>query len=180
MTSRIYVVPILDPPPELIHAAATRFRDIFDTGVEIVPPSFDARAAHDKVRGQYNSTSLLARLLEMLPGPDCRIVGVTNIDLFIPILTFVFGEAQLDGPAAIVSSCRLHNEFYGLPEDFKLLVDRLEKECLHEIGHTFNLTHCESYDCVMHSSTSVEEIDIKGRVFCPSCSVDMNEDLSAG
>jgi len=169
MATGIYVVPILDPPPELIHAAVTRFRDVFDCIVEIVSPPFDARTSLDSVREQYNSTSLLVELLTMVPDPDSRVVGITNVDLFIPVLTFVFGEAQLDGPAAVVSSCRLHNEFYGLPENFDLLVERMEKECLHEVGHTYNLTHCDSYDCVMHSSTSVEEIDIKGDTFCPVC-----------
>ena len=177
MAPGIYVVPILDPPHDLIQAVVLRFRDVFDATVEITLPSFDARTAHDNVRGQYNSTSLLVNLLEMLPDPDSRIVGFTNVDLFIPILTFVFGEAQLDGPAAVVSSCRLHNQFYGLPGDFDLLVERLEKECLHEVGHTSNLTHCDSYDCVMHSSTSVEEIDIKGRTFCRTCRESMNGDL---
>ena len=180
MAPGIYVVPILDPPHELIQTVVSRFRDVFDATVEIALPSFDARKAHDNVRGQYNSTSLLVNLLEMLPGPDSRIVGFTNVDLFIPILTFVFGEAQLDGPAAVVSSCRLHNQFYGLPGNFDLLVERLEKECLHEVGHTSNLIHCDSYDCVMHSSTSVEEIDIKGRTFCSVCRKSMNGDLFGG
>lgn len=169
MALGIYVVPILDPPPVLIDSVVNRFSAVFAAEPRVISCSFDAQRAFDPARRQYNSTSLLVDLLGMLPEPGARIMGVTDADLFIPILTFVFGEAQLDGPAAVTSSCRLHNEFYGLPGNHDLLVERLEKECLHEIGHTLNLIHCDSYDCVMHSSTSVEEIDIKGRTFCATC-----------
>ena len=128
----------------------------------------DCDAVFDTRRQQYNSTEILARLLEM-PHPPGKIVGVTDMDLFIPILTFVFGEALLNGDAAVVSYHRLRNEFYGLPADNDLLEERLLKEIVHELGHTYGLIHCPRYDCVMHSSTYVEEIDIKSAFFCPDC-----------
>jgi archaemetzincin len=120
-------------------------------------------------RGQYNATLVLARLLRYLPEPQAKIVGLTNVDLFIPVLTFVFGQAQLEGPGALVSTYRLRNEFYGLPPDAGLLRDRTIKEVVHELGHTFGLVHCRDYECVMHASTYVEEIDLKGPGFCSAC-----------
>jgi len=127
--------------------------------------------AFDPNRKQYNSSQLLLGLKNLLsPGAD-KYLAVIDLDLFIPILTFVFGEAQLDGPMAIVSTFRLHPEFYGLPKNDSLVLQRLEKESIHELGHTFGLRHCPDYQCVMTASTDVEEIDLKGVEFCPDCQV---------
>jgi archaemetzincin len=98
-----------------------------------------------------------------------KILGVTELDLFIPIFTFLFGEAQLNGIGALVSTHRLHNQFYGIPENKKLLRSRLLKEAIHELGHTFGLIHCFTLKCVMKSSTYVEEIDQKSINFCRVC-----------
>ncbi|MEJ2483909.1 MAG: archemetzincin, partial [Gemmatimonadota bacterium] len=98
-----------------------------------------------------------------------RIVGITAEDLFIPVLTFVFGQAQLGGPAAVVSGRRLHTDFYGLPSDDRLLVDRAVKEVVHELGHGFGLVPCPDRNCVMSSSTYVEDVDLKGEEYCAAC-----------
>ncbi len=106
----------------------------------------------------------------MKPPLDAeKMLGVTEVDLFIPILTFVFGEAQLKGIGAVVSTRRLHNRFYGLPEDREATTDRLLKEAVHELGHTFGLIHCVQNKCVMNSSTYVENIDQKPAELCPLC-----------
>ena len=97
------------------------------------------------------------------------------VDIFTPILTFLFGEAQLGGNGAIVSTHRLHNEFYGLPGDDDLLYARTLKEVLHELGHTMGLIHCQYYECVMHFSTYVEDIDLKKSQFCPVCKNKLEE-----
>lgn len=125
--------------------------------------------AYDVARKQYYSTKLLERLLSHRADADTKLLGVADADLYIPPLTFVFGEAQLDNPAAIVSIYRLRQSFYGLPEDPTLLYDRCEKEAIHEIGHCFGLVHCRDYRCVMYLSYSIEDIDLKSNSFCPKC-----------
>jgi archaemetzincin len=94
---------------------------------------------------------------------------VTDIDLYIPILKYVFGEAQVGGPCAVVSTFRLRQEFYGLDRDDALLRERLLKECAHELGHTLSLRHCQDYRCVMASSHAVEWIDLRESVLCEAC-----------
>jgi archaemetzincin len=127
--------------------------------------------AFDRDRGQFHSTHILELLLEAHPaGADERLLGVVDRDLFIPILTFVFGEAQLAGPAAVFSLTRLDPRFYGLPEDPEVLLERSVKEALHELGHTFGLYHCRRPDCVMRASTSAEDVDLKPPRFCRTCS----------
>jgi archaemetzincin len=130
----------------------------------IVDPAF----AYHPERNQYHSTHLVEKLMQF-DGAGRQLLGITAVDLFIPILTFVFGEAQLSGSCAVVSYHRLHQSFYGLPPDDDLLVERLIKEAVHEIGHTFGLTHCDDYECVMAASHSVEWLDVKGPALCPDC-----------
>jgi archaemetzincin len=125
---------------------------------------------YDEQRGQYDSTRILLALKEAsLPDGPAKLLAVVPHDLFIPILTFVFGEAELSGSLAVVSYYRLANERYGLPPDPALLIQRLLKESLHEIGHLYGLVHCFEPGCVMRASTTVEEIDVKSANYCHLC-----------
>jgi len=137
--------------------------------VESIDLQMDLARYYSADRSQYNATLILAGLLRINPDPRAKIVGITRVDLFIPVLTFVFGQAQLDGPGALVSTHRLHNEYYGLPGDEERLAERAIKEVVHEAGHAFGLIHCLDYNCVMHAATYVEDVDLKAERFCPSC-----------
>ena len=156
--------PGLDMLEHLAAALARTFR----TPCRIRPDPFDISFARDETRRQYYSTAIIQKL-ERAADPDARILGVTACDLYVPVLTFVFGEAQLDGNCAVVSAARLHDEFYGLPERPDLFRERLLKEAAHELGHTFGLRHCADWRCVMTSSHAVERLDVKGSEFCASC-----------
>lgn len=133
------------------------------------PLPLDIDSALDPSRKQYHSAELLVRLVAMESRGESRLLGITPYDLFIPVLTFVFGQAQLNNRAALFSTFRLHNEFYGLPHSPASLADRCLKESLHELGHTFGLRHCMELPCVMNSSTYVEDIDLKPADFCLPC-----------
>ncbi len=136
----------------------------------IQPAALSPEFAYNPLRAQYHSSEILKRLLAGAPNDSWKILGVTEADLYIPILTFVFGEAQLADHGAVVSSHRLYQEFYGLPADAPLLHARLLKEAIHELGHTFGLRHCADYRCVMSPSHAVESIDVKSAEFCEACS----------
>lgn len=138
------------------------------------PESFEAR------RNQYYSTKILKKILAEVPHDALKILGVTDKDLCIPILTYVFGEAQVGGTAAVVSVARLRQEHYGLAPDRPLLLERLRKESLHELGHTFGLVHCPSRDCVMYLSNTVLDVDIRGREFCMGCRTVVASSAAAG
>jgi archaemetzincin len=155
---------------ELLVPLAARLEEVFGLAVEQRLPSFDPEVAFDPSRGQYNSRVFLAELLKTVPPEASRVLGVTTVDLFIPVLTFVFGEAQLDGRAAVVSLHRLDDAVYGLPPNPARLFERLVKEAVHELGHTYNLVHCHEDRCVMASSTYVDGIDLKSYRFCGRCS----------
>ena len=143
----------------------------FGLPARLCPIPNDIQRAYDSGRNQFNSTALLTQLLELGLSSEEKVIALVGVDLFIPILTFVFGEAQLDGQAAIVSIHRLANQFYGMEEDSILRRERLAKEIIHEAGHTFGLRHCRQFECVMRSSTYVEEIDVKRMELCSECRV---------
>ena len=135
----------------------------------IQPDGLEPEFAFNPLRRQYHSTEILKRILQRPASDAWKVLAVTEMDLYIPVLTFVFGEAQLTDGGAVVSAHRLHQEFYGLPADPELLHERLLKESLHELGHTYGLRHCPDYTCVMSSSNAVERIDLKHAEFCPNC-----------
>jgi archaemetzincin len=129
----------------------------------------------DPERRQWNSSLILKEVALRVPVDATRLLVVTEVDLFIPMLSFVFGQAQLGGRAALVSSARLRPEFYGMPANEPLFVSRLVKEVIHEMGHTFGLVHCPDTGCPMSLSTSIRQVDQKGSDFCPSCLVTLKE-----
>jgi archaemetzincin len=135
----------------------------------IHPEPLDLDFAFNPLRAQYHSSEILKALTQHAWQETWRLLGVTEADLYIPILTFVFGEAQLGNTSALVSLHRLRQEYYGLPTDPQILSQRLLKEALHELGHTFGLHHCPDYRCVMSSAHGVERIDLKSSEFCTSC-----------
>jgi archaemetzincin len=153
---------------EVLEALAAALARGFRTPCRIRPETFDISFAWEERRGQYYSTAIIQKL-ERAADPDARILGVTTCDLYVPVLTFVFGEAQLDGNCAVVSGARLHDEFYGLPAREDLFRERLLKDASHELGHTFGLRHCRDWQCVMASSHAVERLDVKGAGFCGAC-----------
>ncbi|MBN2542660.1 archaemetzincin family Zn-dependent metalloprotease [bacterium] len=135
------------------------------------------KTALNAERKQYLSTSILKAVIRHTPDDTEKIVGITSVDLFVPVLTFIFGQAQLDGKAAVVSIHRLDQKFYGLPEDVDLLGLRLGKEIVHELGHTYGLVHCVDGNCVMHFSNSIMQVDIKEDKFCETCTREITEKL---
>lgn len=123
--------------------------------------------AFDHRRGQHSSSEIL-RWIVARGRPEGRVLAITDADLFIPILTFVYGEAQLGGPAAVVSTARLWTNT-GAGMDATLLRERIAKECVHELGHTYGLLHCATPGCVMARSVSVADVDAKLPVPCSDC-----------
>ena len=134
---------------------------------EIELPELDF--AFDAARGQYGSIPMLEMLVRLCPGDAFKVLGLTERDLFIPVLTFVFGHAQLGGRAAVVSLARLRQEFYGLAPNREVFLERVQQEVLHECGHLFGLIHCPDSNCAMSMATGVRQIDFKRAAFCARC-----------
>ena len=166
---RIQLMPFGAVPGELLERLSAGLSREFSIPCGVLPAQPEPTFAFNATRRQYLSTEILAGMTERVTSDAWRLLGVTLVDLYIPILTFVFGEAQMKGRCALVSGHRLHQEFYGLPADDGLFHERLLKESTHELGHTLTLAHCEDYSCVMSASHGVEWIDLKTSHFCGDC-----------
>jgi len=141
----------------------------FRCSVSIRDGHMDLSEYFDAARRQYDGNALI-KVVQSLSFPDSdKTLAFFNVDLFVPILTFIFGQAYLGGSAGIVSMYRLDNKRYGLLTDNQLLLERLIKETIHELGHMVGLIHCREPLCVMRSSTYVEDIDQKSRHLCHKC-----------
>jgi len=129
----------------------------------------DLSEFYDPSRRQYNGNYLLREVDSKFSSDSLKTIGLFSVDLFIPILTYIFGQAFLNGRTGIASLYRLSNERYGMKMDQTGLLDRFRKEVIHELGHTFGLIHCHIQTCVMRSSNYVEDIDQKTHNLCASC-----------
>ena len=173
--NRIQVLPLGPVPPDQLAELCSGLSREFGVNTEVLPAEADPTFAFNLTRQQYHSTEILASLVRKATPASRHLLGITPVDLYIPILTFVFGEAQLQGNCALVSTHRLRQEFYGLPGNTKLFRERLLKEAIHELGHTLSLAHCDNYECVMSASHGVEWIDLKSWHFCPECRSALDE-----
>jgi archaemetzincin len=162
------LLPIGSYDARLLQMIAPGLADAFRVPCRILDRKFDPKFAFHAERQQYHSSEIL-QAMQPYAADAWRVLGVAAVDLYIPILTFVFGEAQMGGPCAVVSFHRLMEEFYGLPSDVHLLSERLIKEAVHEVGHTVDLTHCDDYACAMAPSHAVEWIDLKQASLCANC-----------
>jgi archaemetzincin len=142
---------------------------VFRVSCHVRENVLDVAFAIDEGRGQYHSTAILGAMQASANGTGVHLLAVTSLDLYVPVLTFVFGEAQLAGPCGIVSTHRLAESFYGLPANTPLEADRLLKEAVHELGHTLGLRHCRDWRCAMASTHAVERLDVKEPRLCREC-----------
>lgn len=152
-----------DLPPRLMESFALLVDDcVVNTAIEIPPTAYDA------LREQHNADVLLDHVRREMLG-NYKVLAITNADLFHGSLNFVFGQAQCPGNVALVSICRLDPIFYSLPSNYELLLERVTKETVHELGHSFGLDHCDNPRCVMSFSNSIGEVDRKAPLLCENC-----------
>ena len=153
--------------PELLAGVRAHVEKIFRLPARLEVPAIRPDEAFDEERKQHSSRRILLWLASNRPRGAVRLIGLTDADLFIPVLTFVFGEAQLKGPVAVVSTARLAGA--GLPGEAARLPIRLRTEVIHELGHTFGLLHCRSPRCAMARSASLRDVDAKQPDLCEMC-----------
>lgn len=138
----------------------------------------DLNPFYNPARRQYDGDRLLNHIPACTKSGYTKLIGLFRVDLYIPILTYIFGQAILNHKTAVASVYRLRNELYGMKQDEELLMSRTVKEVIHELGHTFGLIHCHTVACVMRSSTYVEEIDLKESEFCHECRELLDKSIS--
>ena len=173
----IIISPIGDILPWITTAIVDKIQKMFGYRTKVVSFLQDISFAYDPGRDQYHSTRILEELEKKAPKECIKLLAVTQKDLFIPILTHVYGEAQLGGIASIISISRLiaypETGFRGKG------TSRIIKEAAHELGHTFDLRHCEDHHCIMHYCRKLEDVDNKSDQFCRYCKIFLSDSIKA-
>jgi archaemetzincin len=146
----------------------------FHYPVQQMDCTIDISHFYNPGRRQYDANKLLKMITQQAPANALKVIGMVRVDLYIPILTYIFGQAKLNGHTGLASLYRLRNEHYGLEPDDELLRNRFSKVVIHELGHTFGLIHCSNPVCIMRSSTYVEDLDQKNKQFCYRCSAELH------
>jgi len=175
--NKIVLSPIGEQDSELLFAIGKAIEHVFTFSYQIVLLPELLESALDPVRNQYHSTQILKNLAHEAPPNAIKVIAITNVDLFIPILTHVFGEAQLGGKACIVSTYRLGETSLNSTMDREAYMARTVKEAIHELGHTFNLRHCQNPNCIMHYCRSLRDVDRKGEGPCRYCKALLDSEL---
>ncbi len=171
----IVISPIGNFDEALVNPIRKEVERLFGFRTTVTPLLQDISFALDPVREQYHSTLALEKLEGIAPPNTIKLVAITDVDLFIPILTYVFGEAQLGGTTSIVSSHRLTEGISPINQQ-ETFHYRVLKEAIHELGHTFKLRHCPDNTCIMHYSRTVEDVDQKSDQFCRYCTVLLDDE----
>ena len=135
--------------------------------------------AYDPRRFQYNAGVILKACESLSFDRYAKVIGILEVDLFVPILTHVFGEARQGGHCALVSLHRLKKNPDGTRAGTALFLERAAKVALHELGHLFNLTHCDNERCLMHFSGGVPDLDRASPYFCRYCSLFLRDGISS-
>ncbi len=176
---KIYIQPIGLEDTGLLHAISEGVQKVFGFPTAYLSPLPIPDYAYDAQRGQYWSTAILRNLASNVPWDALRVLGVTDLDLFVPQLNFVFGEAAIDGRVGLISLHRLRPEYYGMAPNPVLYTERAVKEAIHELGHTFGLRHSDNPRCVMHFSNTIWDTDRKSTEFCADDSLKLKSKLSS-
>ncbi len=171
----IFVSPVGKIAPWITRAIVEKMKSFFGFKTEELPLLTDISFAFDPERNQYHSTLILEEVAARCPRGGLKVLAVTKEDLFIPILTHVYGEAQLGGKACIISISRLITgpDMGGVDSG----AGRIVKEAIHELGHCFDLRHCEDEYCIMHYCRKLADVDKKLNRFCRYCNIFLSDNI---
>jgi archaemetzincin len=174
----IGVVPVGDVPVLAPKVIAAHIIGYFKLSAEILTPVELPAAAFDKIHCQYNAATILSCFESGSYDDYEKVISVFNVDLFIPTFAYVFGEAKQGGKHALVSLFRLIKGKKGRNPSSAILCERAAKVALHELGHLYNLLHCEEKNCLMHYSGGLADLDDIPLYFCRYCNIYFQEALA--
>lgn len=174
---KIYLTPIGEIDKLLLEKLQEPLQDRFKLNIEISASLPIPEEVYNFKRNQYLAPPILDQLKKNIQPDTKRTLGIIDKDLYTYGLNFIFGQADLGEKFCLISIIRLRESYYGKSEDKELFFERVLKEAVHELGHTFGLRHCVNPKCVMHFSNSLLDTDIKEADFCDRHQAELKKNL---
>jgi archaemetzincin len=165
----IYVLPLGSVSLDFVEKIKSNLEEIFGFKIKLGDRIKIPDYAYNKEKDKYNGRVILNELVKVNLENCEKILAITNKDLFTEDLDYIFGQAELSGQICLISTRRLNPEFYLEKANKKLFYNRILKEAIHELGHTFSLKHCRNKKCVMCFSNNIRDTDRKNSNFCKKC-----------
>ena len=167
--SKIVVVPLGEVDFFQINKLTSNLSALFSLPSDILQGMKIPKESHNITRNQYFSTVILQKL-ELLKASQREVIlGLLEDDLYSAGTPFIVGDSDRLGSCAVVSYFRIRQEFYGLPEDERLVFKRVLKESSKHLGRILGLTLCRNPRCVMYYSDNMFDIDQKSEKLCDIC-----------
>src|SRR5262249_28260850 len=104
----------------------------------------------DEKQKQYDADRLIKRLAKRRPHDALVYIGITDKDLVVQGLNFVFGVGERRLRSGVYSLLRYETD------DVPLFTRRSLNLLAHEAGHIVSIDHCVNYSCVMQGANSLE------------------------
>lgn len=170
----LYLFPFGTIDKKLLEKLGKNLEKKFGLPTKIVSPIPVPDYTYSKMRKQYDGSKILQELNRMDFLDAEKILGICQVDLFAEDLNFIFGQAEAPGNVCLISLFRLDPKFYYkrpnlVANSQEIFYQRILKEAIHELGHTYGLSHCPDSKCVMHFSNTLSDTDTKQENFCQKC-----------
>jgi archaemetzincin len=175
---RIGLVALGEVPEIALKVIAAHISGYFNLSAQILPSLKLPEYAFDQKRLQYNAGIILTDLETVHFSKYEKIIGVSNLDLFVPIFEYVFGEARQGEKFALISLFRLNKNPDGSSLSPFAVYERAAKVALHELGHLYDLFHCDDKKCLMHFSGGLDDLDKTSLYLCRFCSANLAYNIS--
>jgi archaemetzincin len=176
----ISIQPYSNFDDNLLNIVVKVIEEFYDAEVTVLENKDIPQKTFVNIKGpRYRADLLLKELKSVKPKSSDYILGLTHYDISTtmrdkngkvkrPASTYndwgVLGLGYRPGPSCVVSTKRMEN-----PSRY-VLIDRLKKVCIHELGHNLGLKHCETQGCVMMDSKGkVSTVDLKFLKLCEDC-----------
>ncbi|MBW2066597.1 MAG: zinc metallopeptidase [Deltaproteobacteria bacterium] len=173
----IGLLPIGEIPEIILKSISAHILGYYNLESFILGPIDYPEYAFDDRRLKYDAGVIIERLESEAFQAYTKLIGVIDADIYVPVFTHVFGEARQNGKCALVSTYRLTKNPDGFSRPLPLLLERIAKVALHELGHLFNLVHCMEAQCLMHFAGTLETLDGLPLYFCRYCSTHIRQVL---
>jgi len=167
--SRLVIVPLGEVDYFMINKLATNLSSVLSLSANILQGYKIPPESYNIMRSQYFSTVILQNLEIMKSNQREILLGIMEEDIYKANGHYVISDFDRLTGCGLISLMHLRTDFYGLPENERLVFPRLFKESFKLIAQLMGMRACRNPHCVMYYSDNMRDIDDKRQKLCDIC-----------